>query len=84
MWSEAFYFTGQDQYTIIPLDGAGKWQLRFAQRPRIWRFPAGAQKISICTKGVSKESLRSHIIVARAFGSGDNYMRSKAFFTFTP
>ena len=47
-------------------------------------FTLLVEKISICTTGVSKESLRSHIIVARAEGSGDNYMRSETFFTFTP
>ena len=31
-------------YTIFLLDGAGKRQLRFAQRPGSWRFPAGGQK----------------------------------------
>ena len=31
----------------------------------------------------SKECLRSHIIVARAEGEGDNYMRSQTFFTYS-
>ena len=39
-------------------------------------FTLLGEKISICTTGVSKESLRSHIIVARAEG--------ETFFTFTP
>ena len=31
----------------------------------------------------SKECLRSHIIVDRTEGSGDNYMRSEVFFTYS-
>ena len=45
-------------------------------------FTLLVEKISICTTGVSKESLRSHIGTL-AFGSGDNYMRSETLFTFT-
>ena len=44
MWSEALFFTGHGLYTIFLLDGTGKHQLRFAQRPESWRFPAGGQK----------------------------------------
>ena len=36
------FFTGHDLYTIFLLDGAGKRQLRFAQRPE--GFSAGGQK----------------------------------------
>ena len=50
---------------LFLLDGAGKRQLRFAQRPGSWRFPAGGQKNSIQTMASKTESLKSHVCQPR-------------------
>ena len=46
-------------------------------------FTLLVEKISICTTGVSKECLRSHIIVTRAVGEGDKYAISDTLYFYS-
>ena len=46
-------------------------------------FTLRMEKISICTTGVSKESLRSHICHPRLWLGRQLYRQSETFFTFT-